>query len=249
MDLPFPVYQNPSGCSPRPLSSSSPFPSAYPGTCSFGQALDWSRERTARCSMRVTRFAHPLRSSLLLAQLLAFANSHENTLLPHRTSLSSACPLRLHNAGNHRVHHQQLLGRAQKLNTTRLLAVPRPRPPRTFNAAEMVTMTNEGEVFECEFFESVLRCACPAVLRCEQVPRCFRGPSIATSPAGSPYMAACDFTSISDPDASSSTLSCLQEQHGRLHCTSNASREARGAPGSGCAAARRAVQGRCFRPG
>ena len=190
-----------------------------------------------------------MRLILLHAHTAAFANSHEHTVLPHHTSLLPSCPVRLHNAGNHRVHHQQLLGRAQQLNITRLLAVPRPRPPRTFNAAEMVTMTNEGEVFECEIFESVLRCACPAVLRCEQVPRCFRGPSIATSPAGSPYMAACDFTSISDPDASSSTLSCLQEQHGRLHCTSDASCEARGAPGSGCAAARRAVQGRCFRPG
>ena len=185
----------------------------------------------------------------MLAQLLAFANSHENTLLPHRTSLSSACPLRLHNAGNHRVHHLQALGGANQLKIARILAVPRPRPPSTFNAAEMVTMTNEGEVFEYGVFDMEMRCACPAAFRGEQVRRCLPELSFATSPAVSACMAACTAASFSDPDASSSTLSCLQEQHGRLHCTSNASREARGAPGSECAAARRAVQGRCCRPG
>ena len=189
-----------------------------------------------------------MRSSLLLAQLLAFANSHERTVLPHRTSLSPACPLRLHNAGNHRVHHRKLLGRAPQFKITRLLAVPRPRPPRTFNAAEMVAMTNEGELFEYGVFDMVMRCACPAAFRGEQVNRCLPELSFATSPAASACMAACTAASFSDPDALCLSFSCAQQQYGRLHCTSNASREARGAPGSGCAAARRAVQGRCFRP-
>ena len=171
-----------SECSPGLLSSSSPFPSGYPGTCSFGQALDRCREHSAHCSIRVTRCAHALRSSLLLAQLLAFANSHERTVLPHRTSLSPACPLRLHNAGNHRVHHRKLLGRAPQFKITRLLAVPRPRPPRTFNAAEMLTLTNEGDDFECGIFDRVSKCACHTALRGEEGPRCFRGLSFATSP-------------------------------------------------------------------
>ena len=169
--------------------------------------------------------------------------------MPHRTSLSPARPLLPLNAGNLRGHHQQLRGRAHLFNIAPLFAVRLPRPTRAFDAAEMVTMTNEGEVFEYGVFESVLRCACPAVLRCEQVHWCFPDLSFATSPAGSACMVACMLPSISSCDGLCLTLSCVQQQHSRLHCTSNAPREARGVAGSGGAAARRAAQGRCFRPG
>ena len=170
-------------------------------------------------------------------------------MVPHCTSLSPARPLLPLNAGNRRGHHQQLLGRAPLSKIPRTLEVWRPRPSRTFNAAEMVAMTNEGELFEYGVFDMVMRCACPAAFRGEQVNRCLPELSFATSPAASACMAACTAASFSDPDALCLSFSCAQQQYGRLHCTSNASREARGAPGSGCAAARRAVQGRCFRPG
>ena len=204
---------------------------------------------SAHCSIGVTRCALSLRLILLHAHTAAFANSHEHTVLPHRTSLSPACPLRLHNAVNHRGHHRQLRGRAHLFNIAPLFAVRLPRPTRTFDAAEMVTMTNEGEVFEYGVFESVLRCACPAVLHCEQVHWCLPDLSFATSPAGSACMVACMSPSISSRDGLCLTLSCVQQQPRRLHCTSNAPREARGAAGSGAAAARRAAQGRCRRPG